>query len=303
MLRYPLFRLIVTAAVVMVSATFVLQAPAARAGDASAITFSVDADVSNGACRTDSGDPSIDRVLEVAPGDTYEVGICLSGHTVAPDAVEIRLIYDSELTSAPEIEDASPALDDNPDANDGDGGDDGTRLGEGWDCSVSVANVYPKGEDPNTPETDAFIFCLTNLVSPDADLTASPGLLATVTLVAEMEGVQELTFGERTNIYGVNCPPLGNVTCVGATVYAGVDAPDQPEPEASSTAAAGASPTAAGAPTVGAAETPSDSDGSQSGTDDDDDGGTNLPLTVGVIVVAVIALGGIGYMLYRRGST
>jgi hypothetical protein len=334
---------LITPVLVFVALCGGMSSGVAATGDAD-IKMSIDANVENGACRTSSGAPSIDTIAQVAVGDTYEVGVCLSGHPFAPDAIDVRVLYNADLTEAPEVEDVVPALDDNPDANDGDGGADGTRLGEGWDCTISVANVYPKGNDPNTPEADAFMFCLASLTEPSSQLTASPALLATVTFVAKAEGVESLTMGANANVFGVNCPPIGTITCEGAEIYIGV----QPSEEALATAtaqaavsggeatpgtgdggpdgdatptdptAAAASATAVAATVAAGGPTPSTGDGgtgdgsngdgagddgSSEDGEDDDDSGTNSATTVAIIVGVVLglaALGGLGYLGYRR---
>ena len=77
----------------------------------------------------------------------------------------------------------APMLDLNPDANDGDD-PTGFKLGGGWDCTgFGVAS--PVGEDTNTAGlADAFILCNADLANPDRDLSANPGLLATIEFTA-----------------------------------------------------------------------------------------------------------------------
>ncbi|MEX2225850.1 MAG: hypothetical protein WEB52_05300 [Dehalococcoidia bacterium] len=315
--------------------------PAARsdAQEEPVIFISIDANIDNGACRTDGGQPSIDSVTEVASGATYEVGVCISGHQIAPNAIEIRVLYDPEATEVPEIEDQAPALDDNPDANDGDGGTEGVRLGEGWDCSIPPAEVFPKGEDPNTPETDAFIFCLTSFVTPDTDLTASPGLLATLTLRATSDGVETLELGPRTNVFGVNCPTPGQVMCENATIYVGEDVPPEAiatetaaavaeaetavaggsatavvsggteTPDSQSTSAAATSVAQRGAATAGASPdgrpTSSGDDAADGEDDSDSESDTDWVVLVLILVgIGAVAVAGVlGYRFWmRRGS-
>jgi hypothetical protein len=145
-----------------------------------------------------------------------------------------------KLNVATEIADPGwpdPHLDNNPDANDsgvcpGEGGgalafcrdrldndgdtlvdmadpdcncvDDPARLGVFWDCTA-LDLAPPVGEDPSTPGVaDARIICNAALVYPgyltDMDLTADPGLLATIEFTAQRAGTDTIDFGPIDNI-------------------------------------------------------------------------------------------------------
>lgn len=197
----------------------------------------VDADPTNG---TRPCDP-IDTTRTVQVDDTYDVALCLWSY--APNTVEsfkVRLYYD-DINTSPTLEGSAPMLDLNPDANDGDDDETGLKLGAGWDCT-GFTIMPPVGDDPATPCEDefgrpispchdAFIACNTNLASPDMDLAANPGLLATVEFTATGVGTEELTWGSDTEIGGpdVNLPdggfafcgpdaPEDQVACFGATI-------------------------------------------------------------------------------------
>jgi hypothetical protein len=148
----------------------------------------IDADATNGSrpCAP------IDATANVIIGDTHTVGVCIE--TYEPNSIysfELHVRYSGDPDATPptninvatEVADVAPALDDNPNANDGEGA---TMLGSGWDCT-SFGILFPKGEDPSTPNVaDAVIVCNADLVSPDLDLAADPGLLATIEFTAGM---------------------------------------------------------------------------------------------------------------------
>jgi hypothetical protein len=191
----------------------------------SAFQLSIDANPVNG---TRPCDP-IDPIRVVNPGETYTVGVCIENQPEAPRSFALRVLYDGTLNTAPEVPDEGSALNDNPDANDGDGGTAGDRLGTKWDCSGFTIK-YPEGDDPNTPEADAIIVCNANVVHPDADLTISPGLLVTITFQASATnfGSEVVSYGGDTSIggaagsigYCAETEPV--IPCVGAMIFKGI---------------------------------------------------------------------------------
>ena len=191
----------------------------------SAFQLSIDANPVNGTRPCDPVDP----IRVVNPGDTYTVGLCIENQPEAPQSFYIRILYDGNLNTAPEVANVSPALNDNPDANDGDGGAAGDKLGTGWDCS-GFGFLYPKGDDPSTPGADALIVCNADVVTPDADLTISPGLMATITFKASstQAGIEAVSWGDDTSLGGsvgtigfcVGAEPL--IPCNGATIFKGI---------------------------------------------------------------------------------
>ncbi len=180
-------------------------------GAAVVLTLSIDADPLNG---TRPCSP-IDTAATVPLNATHTVAVCLSHYLNwgSPQAFDARVQYGT-LETAPEVRDAGAALRDNPDANNTAGP---TGIGrKGWDCGVDRA-VYPKGDDPLTPERDAFIFCYNQAAT--GVLTAEPGLLATITLHSgALSGVETLSFLLSSNIYGINCLTTGEFACEGATI-------------------------------------------------------------------------------------
>jgi hypothetical protein len=211
----------------------------AEAG-ASTITMSIDAIPGNG---TRPCDP-IDNAATVALNSSHSVAICIADYLAvageAPPAFEARVVYNT-LNTAPEVADVAPAVDDNPNLNNTAGPNGvGTTVGAGgWDCT-SFGQAFPKGEDPNTPERDAFIFCNTGGTSA---LAANPGHLATINFnTGSTSGTDPLTFGGSTNVFAENCG-LGVLVCVGATITKGTGGGVPPTPTVTNTPAPGTIPT------------------------------------------------------------
>jgi hypothetical protein len=224
----------------------------------------IDADISNGGRPCDP----IDATATVTVGSKHKVGVCLEDYvpnSVAefelhiryngdPDAVPPTTINSSPTELPPPVWDpgdpladppipggwvwscpvADPhCLDVNPDANDGND-PTGFKLGGGWDCSV-FGIAPPVGEDPQTPHVaDAFMACWADLANPDQDLSANPGLLATIEFTATNAGVDTIDFGpiDATNANQVQSPrpgagvarcgtavPADQVGCFGATIH------------------------------------------------------------------------------------
>jgi len=210
----------------------------------------------------------------VAVGSVHKVGVCIEDYV--PNSVnnfELHIRYTGDpnatppttLNSATELPDVAPALDDNPDLNDGDD-PSGFKLGGGWDCT-GLGLVFPKGDDPGTPNVaDAFIVCYAALANPDQDLSADPGLLATIEFTAQGAGDDVVNFGpvDFQNASNVQSPrpggfparcgtgvPADQVGCFGATIHKGEGGP---VPTPAGTPAATATP--GGTPATGPAATP-----------------------------------------------
>jgi len=245
----------VTVAVVVPITVFGLPA-----GNSDPDAFShlhVDANPNNG---TRPCDP-LDSTRTVQVGDTYDVALCLE--TYAPNKLEafkLRLYYDMKasnlsINTAPDPQgaeepahggtgpDCGSCLDDNPDANDTKAPDtnDPEYLGSDWDCSGFTV-FPPVGDDVNTPCQDqygqpitpchdAVIICNANIGMPDLDLSADPGLLATVRFTATGEGTELLTWGDDTELVGSDLVlpagssalcgpevPESQIGCFGATI-------------------------------------------------------------------------------------
>jgi hypothetical protein len=112
---------------------------------AQGLKLSLDADVSNGGpCA------SIDSDITVAPGEAFQVGVCLSGIPEAIGAFQFKIIYDDTIINAHEIALEGEALDDNPDVNAG-ATTWGDGLGENWSCNILDMGQQPIGD--NDPET------------------------------------------------------------------------------------------------------------------------------------------------------
>jgi hypothetical protein len=197
----------------------------------------MDADPHNG---TRPCDP-VDASATAAVGSTYTVALCLGGYTANNvEAFELVINNDQTLSFAPDPQgDEEPGnggggadcvpqgcLDDNPDANDGDD-PAGFKLGGGWDCT-GFGFAPPKSQT-----LPIHMVCNANIPSPDKDLSANPGLLATVTFQALTAGVDTLSFASAT-IIGMTAAQDGScgdvaqdrIDCFGATInIGGVAAP------------------------------------------------------------------------------
>jgi len=168
----------------------------------------IDADPTNGSRPCDP----LDSEALVGVGHTHSVAVCLE--TYPPNAVNnfelhVRYTGDPDATTPTTINFApnvacgagtsDPAcLDSNPDANDTKAPDtnDPNYLGSGWDCS-GFGIAPPVGDDPSTPNVaDAFIVCFASLGTPDQDLAANPGLLATINFTATGAGDDFIDFGD-----------------------------------------------------------------------------------------------------------
>jgi len=223
----------------------------------------IDAVPGNGAQPCDP----IDTMATVAVGSTYSVAVCLGGYTANDlEAFDLYISNTQALNFAPDPQGAEepteggggPAcgtcLDDNPDANDGDDAT-GLKLGGGWTCSP-FGVVSPRSE-----VLPIHFTCIADIVSPDLDLAANPGLLATITFDAVSGGTDVLTFASNTVIdmataqYG-SCGDVPDdlIACTGATINIGGAGGLTPSPGTATATPPGPGPSAT--PVSGPAATP-----------------------------------------------
>ena len=187
--------------------------------------LSLDADVSDGGpCA------SIDSEITVAPGEAFQVGVCLRGITAPLGNFQLSVIYDDTVISAHEIPLSDGALDDNPDANAG-ATTWGESLGENWTCDVLSLGQQPIGD--NDPETgpghgraDIVCWSLTGpwTLGDDEDR----GVLAVISFnaapsqsVATSLELADVMLGSSGAINLGTCNPAAQgavIDCVGATV-------------------------------------------------------------------------------------
>ncbi|MEX2225842.1 MAG: hypothetical protein WEB52_05260 [Dehalococcoidia bacterium] len=208
---------VTAAAVVSIVMTAVLAGiPGSRepasAGLPTGVILSIDANPGNGTRPCDPIDPT----SSVALSTSHSVAVCLDNYLQtqgSPNAFDARVQY-SAINIAPEAPDVAPALNDNPNANDGAGPN---SLGPGWDCTA-FGQSFPKGDNPNTAGVlDATIFCN----GATLELTAEPGLLATIDFQStSTSGTDILSFLAGTNIYAFDCGTV-DLTCTGATITKG----------------------------------------------------------------------------------
>ena len=182
----------------------------------------IDADTTNG---TRPCDP-IDATATVVVGAVHKVGVCLEDYPPnSVEAFELFISSNDSLNFAPDpqgIEDqngeggldhwncsdwmdndgdtkidladeecigatTATSLDDNPDANDGDD-PTGFKLGGGWDCT-GIRLAPPRSE-----VLPIHLVCFADFWNPDKDLSANPGLLATVEFTAMNQGTDIIDF-------------------------------------------------------------------------------------------------------------
>jgi len=167
------------------------------------IHLHIDADITNG---TRPCDP-IDTTATVAVGMVHKVGVCLEDYQPnSIEAFELFINNDDSLNFAPDPQgDEEPlnggsgpactagCLDDNPDGNDGDD-PSGFKLGGGWDCS-GLGAAPPRGQT-----LPIHIVCSGSIGNPDKDLSANPGLLATVQFTALAPGTDSISFSPDTAV-------------------------------------------------------------------------------------------------------
>jgi len=173
-------------------------------------TISLDMDSSDGPCT------DIDSSASHQEGDTYNVGVCVSGLTVGRPVgmFTLNVFYDDTLSVAPEVADVGLGFDDNPDASLGvtywgDG------LGTGWDCSVGGL-VYPVGDyDAGTGpgHGKAFIECASATSPQYLGDNETAGVLAVIQFRALSTGVDTMTIAnvelyDDTSLQMGSCNPL-----------------------------------------------------------------------------------------------
>jgi len=213
-------------------------------GNGNTTHLHIDADITNGSRPCDP----VDDTATVAVGAAHKVGVCIEDYvpnSIGSFELYIRYTGDPDATPPTTIN-IAPTLDcgsgtgdpgclnANPNANDGDD-PTGFKLGGGWACGCFGLPVcFPKGDDPRTPGlADALIVCYgAPLNNPDQDLTANPGLLATIEFTASKAGTDTIDFGPiEANATSVLSPRPGGgvarcrpqvaddqVGCFGATI-------------------------------------------------------------------------------------
>lgn len=303
----------------------------ALAGGTQDYRIAIDADLDNGVC-----DP-VDATRSVAQDETFQVAICLFNPIEPPDAFQVHFRYDQDRLSAPELPDAPPALDDNPDANAGETTFGSTILGENWDCTA-FGTQFPTADSARSEEGDAIMTCNANVANPDTQLTVS-GAMAVFTLQATAEGEAQIAFlpdveiaGDSRTVYTCGEIPTQTILCEGARIFIGEPVPEEaltPSPpavdegdaaEATLTAIAQVTPStpeeataiavsqaAAQATATAAAEqdTPERTATAQptnAGNDDDDGGGGvnwGVVALVGVIAALVVGAAAAYYRIRR----
>ena len=187
----------------------------------------LDADVSDGGpCA------SIDSEITVAPGEAFQVGVCLRGIMAPLGNFQVSVIYDDTVISAPEIPLSDAALDDNPDANAG-ATMWGEGLGENWTCNILDLGQQPIGDGdsetgPGHGRAGMYCWSLTGPWTLGDNEDA--GILAVISFNAapSQSGatsleLAEVQLGSREAMDLGSCNPAAGmaaavIDCIGATV-------------------------------------------------------------------------------------
>jgi len=216
--------------------------------------LAIDADPANGVrpCQP------IDTTRADGPASgTYQVAFCLVNTQGTPDAWEARVSWSGGVAIGIDLPDVPPdALDDNPDFNNS---PPPFGFGNAWSCP-SIGTGYPRIIGGSA----SYIRCDNRLAYPyPTTLTASPGLLALLTVQATGFGTTTFSFSD-TGDSAVNSPAGINwlcnmpypdaVYCPGATVVQSVL--PSPTPTRTPTPTATATPTATPTPTATHTRTP-----------------------------------------------
>jgi hypothetical protein len=202
--------------------------PRANAGTTAELVL--DLDVSGGACATIDATRSVPH-----PTTGLQIAVCfrMTGNVDPVAAFQYAWVYDDSVIVAPELPDTAPALDDNPNANEGN--EISTPgLGSGWDCApVGVAPVGDTNPASGAGNGRAFSGGCASTVG--ATLTGGAGFAplgvisfntvggGTSTIVIDPNGTltdpgAEIT-GDSLDQLG-SCSPVVTVamTCTGGTI-------------------------------------------------------------------------------------
>jgi len=180
----------------------------------------------------------IDDEATVAVDNPHEVAVCLEDYTAHGVAgFDLFMTNTQNLNFAPDPQGAEElanggagpdctadkCVNDNPDINDGNDDVTGLKLGSNWDCTGG-GNVRPRSETLPIRVT-----CLEDTISPDHDLTANPGLLATISFDAVGTGNDVVSFTPLalivpSDVTGARQGSCGDVPddligCFGATIH------------------------------------------------------------------------------------
>jgi hypothetical protein len=195
----------------------------------SATSLALDMDITNGAGVCEPIDSSANAGVGPA---ALRVGVCLVNPlgTLPVAAFRYNVTYDDTKIVAPEVADAFPALDDNPDANAGTttftSPSYSNDLGLGWSCDSGGA--FPKGDDnalAGVGNGNAFSGGCNSSTGP---YTMVAGPLGVITFDAIATGSVTFAFGgssahaDDLSEIG-SCNQLGDrpMPCVGGTVTIG----------------------------------------------------------------------------------
>jgi hypothetical protein len=226
--------------------------PSGHVGSTAADTFRVfiDAQTGNGICNLPP-----DSSRTVSHPTSFDVAVCVEDPPTALGVFAFEVVYDDTVIVAPEVADVSPALDDNPDANQ-------AALGSGWDCS-GFGLSYPKGDvdvATGAGHGRARIGCL-SLAGPWT--FTSTGYIARVNfntqgpLASTTLALENVVLGDPPGNELGSCNPVVGVEmpCVDGSVTVAAPVTNTPTPTASLTSTVTLTPTRTPTPSVTPAAT------------------------------------------------
>ena len=258
------------------------------------VSLALDMDITNGSGPCNPIDP--ERAIS-EDGAEYKVAICLTGAVLPPHALNIDLLYDDTLDQCVPVDcPGVGCLDTNPDANAGTTAWTTPDLGTGCDCSIGGEKPPVCDDDPATgPDKGvAFIDCY----CATATLPVGEGVSSPIAVV----NFKNIAKGRATFTLGVAAlydEPGDNILrCPGAQCLDG--ARDESLSPPATPTPGGVPPT--GAPgaggTPGTTAQPDATPGEEKA--EGEGGGTNAGLIAGIVIGAVVVVGGAGWFAYRR---
>jgi hypothetical protein len=128
----------------------------------------------------------VDTTVTVANDSEYEVAICMTGVSTAPNVFEVHMDHDDTIGQCVPTDCSDKyCLDGNPDANAG-STTWGTSLGTGWDCNIM--DVSP----PSCKDNNGQISIKCMAVKDPGTLPAGPGVSAPLAMI-KFKAVKEGT--------------------------------------------------------------------------------------------------------------
>jgi hypothetical protein len=196
----------------------------------SGVSLSLDMDITNGTGLCDPIDASANANIGPA---ALKVGVCLLNPlgTIPVAGYTFNVTYNDTIVDAPEVTDVVPAMDDNPDANDGatvfTSPTYPNELGDGWTCDGSVGS-FPQGDNNTLTGAGNGNAYSGGCMSGAGPYALIEGPLGVITFDVIGTGSDTLAFGESAvtaeDLSEIgSCNQLGDtpMACVGGSVTVG----------------------------------------------------------------------------------